>query len=358
MKKAMLKILALTMTMAMAVGGLAGCGKKEEKTKDGYAKEINFITWDSQYSEQVFKDFEKKYGIHVNVTYINNTDELLSKMLNGGADYDLIDIESAYVESFVKNDLVQKLDKEQIPNSKNFYKECLGVVGDEKNEYTIPAFGKGFTTIIYNKETCPIKITKFSDLANPKLKNQICMVNSTISLFGMALQSLGYSAGTNNEKEIKEAADILTKIKPNVKTFVGSSGENQMLKGECSVGFLWDYTLLMQDKKNWDKFAIADLETGSESFMETLAIPKETEKTKEAHLLMNYLSEPEVQAVSIQEWGDMPCMDCEKYLPDGYMDNPAFNLPSKFKKAMWMAPVNDKQIELMDKYYTKFMSEK
>lgn len=358
MKKVIAKFLALTTVMALMMGSFTGCGKKEEKNDKGYAKEINFITWDSQYSEQVFKDFEKKYDIHVNVTYINNTDELLSKMLNGSSDYDLIDIESAYVESFVKNDLVQKLDKKQIPNIENFYDDVMGVVGDEKNEYTVPAFGKGYTCIIYNKETCPIKITKFSDLADPKLKNQVCMVNSTISLFGMALQSLGYSAGTDNEKEIKAASDVLTKIKPNVKTFVGSSGENQMLKGECSVGFLWDYPLLMQDKKNWDKFAIADLDSGAESYMETLAIPKETENTKEAHLLINYLSDPKVHATSVQEFGDIPAMDCKKYLPDGYMDSPAFNLPEKFKKEMWMAPVNDEQISLMDKYYTKFMSEK
>lgn len=358
MRRILKKVAATVMAVVMTVGCLSGCGKKEETNSKGYAKEMNFIVWDALYSEDVFKDFEKKYGIHVNVTYINNTDELLSKMLNGNADYDLMDVESAYVEAFVKNDLVQKIDKEQISNYKNFYKDVLGVVGDEKNEYTVPAFGKGFTCIIYNKKTCPIKITKFSDLANPKLKNQVCMVNSTISLFGMALQSLGYSAGTDNEKEIKEAADLLTKIKPNVKTFVGSSGENQMVKGECSVGFLWDYPLLMQDKKNWDKFAIADLDSGAESYLESLAIPKNTKKTKEAHLLINYLSSPEVHAKSVKEWGDIPAMDCSKYLPDGYMDSPAYNLPEKFKKQMWMAPVNDKQISLMDTYYTKFMSEK
>ena len=66
---------------------------------------------------------------------------------------------------------------------------------------------------------------------------------------------------------------------------------------------------------------------------------------------------------------DNSLVERENYYPsrigvDGILDkcddkiksNPAFNLDQEIYDNVWMVPVSDKQISLMDKYLTQFMS--
>lgn len=139
-KKWFKKMVAVAMTVIVAAGCFAGCGKKDEVNSKGYAKEINIMIWEGSYPDSIFEDFEKEYGTHVNISYITNTDEILAKLLanDGKSDYDFIDLESAYVKPFVDNDLLEKLDYKNIPNSEALDESCWGVVGDEKNVWILP----------------------------------------------------------------------------------------------------------------------------------------------------------------------------------------------------------------------------
>lgn len=64
------------------------------------ADSLNIMVWEGTWSEEMFQDFTKETGIKVNISYIDNTDTLLAKMIEGSADYDLIDLEGAYVNPF------------------------------------------------------------------------------------------------------------------------------------------------------------------------------------------------------------------------------------------------------------------
>lgn len=352
------KLLCLVIPLVVILGmfGVSGCA---QKTANGYASQINIIVWDQTYSEKVYQDFQKKYGIKVNVSYISDTNELMTKLLSGKSGYDFVDIESAYVKSFVDHGLLQKIDKSSVPSLKNVRPELFSPKGDEKNQYTVPGMWPLYTGIIYNKQTCPITINTFADLANPKLKGQIAMVNSTNSLFGTALEALGYSCQSSDEQQIKQASDLLMQIKPNVKAFVGSSAESQLENGDVSVALSWDFPVLMQNKANWNKFAMADINSGYEASSEYWGIPKDSANKKEAELFMNFMLEPQEYAKTLTEYpAESPLqMDAIKpYLPSDYTQNPAFNTPDDIVKKAWNMSINDKQVSIMDKYYTQLMA--
>lgn len=355
------KMVALVSTIALIGTTVIGCGKSSDDKSSTDDKSINIMVWAGTYSEDAFAEFTKETGIKVNVSYIDNTDTLLSKLIEGNVEYDVIDLESAYVKTFVDNDLLAKLNQHSISNKENiepsFYKE--GPIGDKEFEYTVPDIAPGYTTIIYNKETCPIKITKFSDLADPKLKGQVAMVNSTISLYGAALEALGYSADSTDEGQIKEANDLLKKIKNNVKAFVGESAASQLETGECSVALCWDYSLLCADNKdNWDKFANADIDSSYEYFDQYWCVPSASKKQESAEKFINYMLTPEANAMNLKEFGAVPLIKrelIESLLPDGYYDNPAIEAYEKLYDKSWKISVNDDQINLMDTYYTELM---
>ena len=115
MKNKMAKAGSLLLVISMGAGLLAGCGSSSGGGTDG-AKELNICIWDGMFSEDAINDFEKKNGCKVNVTYIDNTDTMLSKLVEGGNQYDVLDIEAAYVKSFVDNGLLQEIDHSAITN--------------------------------------------------------------------------------------------------------------------------------------------------------------------------------------------------------------------------------------------------
>ncbi|MEE0955672.1 MAG: extracellular solute-binding protein [Eubacterium sp.] len=377
--------IALACTAVLAVTGVAGAvylsGSSSKKgpvggTASGNTETgatlaettgtdtLNLLVWSGFWSEEVFRDFEKETGIKVNVSYIDNTDVLMAKLLEGSADYDIIDLETGYADSFIRNGLLAKINKDNIPNLHNiedkYFTENGAPIGDAEEEYVVPDMAPLYTTIIYNKETCPIKPTRLSDLADPRLKGQVALVNSTISLYGGALADLGYSPDSTDPQEMKEANDLLMKIKPNVKAFVGESAVSQLESGECSVAYCWDYNILCNDsRENWDKFEFVQLPCGIENAPQYWAIPSSSTKKEAAEAFIDFECRPEENAKNLREFGGVPIIKREligQYLPDDYYDSPLTEVYEVTFNNSWKIAVRDEQQAIMDVYYTELMS--
>lgn len=357
-----MKMMSLLLVGVLVVGTLSGCGSAKASAKNG--KELNICIWEGMFSEDAIKQFEKDNDVKVNITYIDNTDTLISKLVNGGSGYDVCDIEAAYVKTFADSGLLQPMNHSALTNEQYLDKDLMseGPIGDKDFKYVTPDSDYGFTGLIYNTKTCPIKITSFKDLANPALKGQIAMVNSTISLYGAALESLGYSASSTNEDEIKKANDLLTEIKKNVKTFVGESCVSALENNECSVALSWDYAVLcFDDKANWDKFAVADIDSKYEKFIQYWGITKESKKTELAQKFINYMISPKAVAMHTKDWGQIPMVQKQyisQYLASDFYENPCIEEYKKLNQKSWLVAVDDKQISIMDKYYTQLMGDK
>lgn len=362
------RLAAICLTAAMALGLFAPASfasdfetEKSDKTTSSDADELNIIVWEGFWSEEMFQDFADETGIKINISYIANTDEIMTKLIAGGASYDLVDLESGYVQPFIENGLLQKVDHSVTTNEKYidpvFYK---GAPGDEDMEYIVPDLGSLFTTVVYNTETCPIEIKSLKDLADPALKDQVALVDSTISLYGGALRALGYPADSVDPDQMQEAQDLLLQIKPNVKAFVGESAVPQLESGEVSVAYCWDYTTLCADSKdNWDKFDFVNLEGGCEDAPQFWTIPASSEHPDAAMQLINFILRPEELAKCYLEYGQVPLETKEAldpYLPESYWDNPSIEGMKTLAADSWRAPVSTEQIDLMDQFYTELKS--
>lgn len=356
-KKTKNRFLALFINFTLVIGMCCGCGS----SGSGESQVLNVCIWDGMFSEDAIDQFEEEFDVTVNVTYIDNTDTMISKLINGESDYDVCDIEAAYVKTFVDSGLLQEMDHSAIPNEEYVEENLMaeGPVGDEDFTYVTPDCNAGYTTIIYNVDTCPIEIDSFDDLADPALEGEVAMVSSTISIYGGALEALGYSAATTNEDEIAEANELLTDIKKNVKTFVSESAVSALVNNECSVAYCWDYAVLCFDSEEyWDQFAIAEIDSDYEKFVQYWGITSNCENTELATEFINYMISPEAVAMHIDEWGQIPMVQreyIEEYLPEGFYDNPCIEVYEELADKSWMVSVNDDQISLMDTYYTLLM---
>ena len=364
------RVIGMSLAVALTVSLLNGCGFHTDtaaaaKTSTSDSHTLNLLMWDGDCSEDVVKDFEKQYGVDVNITYIEDTNEILSKMINSKTDYDLIDLESGYVKSFIDAGLLTRLDASSIPNLSNidqdtFMAKGTGPEGNEDFSYTLPISGPLFTCIVYNKKTCPITIQSFQDLADPALKGQICSVNATISLYAGALKTLGYSTVSTDNGELQDAQELLKKIKTNISSFVGSSALSQLEAGDCSVAYCWDYNYLCADSEdNWDTFDIVD--SSALGYTQNWAIAKTSGRKELAEKFINFTYEPEETVKTLKEYGGVPILKkdlIEQDLPDNYYANPCVTKYTElWQDASNHAPaVSDTQISKMDDLYTQLMS--
>ena len=83
MRKKMFCFTSMLLLIMFLCSSLIGCAKKEEKTKDGYAKTIYLYNWTEYMSKDVLDEFEQEYGIKVIETTYESNDEMLAKLVAG-----------------------------------------------------------------------------------------------------------------------------------------------------------------------------------------------------------------------------------------------------------------------------------
>ena len=91
----------------------------------------------------VNKEFEKLTGITVNYKTFASNEELYSKIKSGGANYDVI-VPSDYMISRMIEDILDKIDFDNIPNFKHINSSLVNPDYDPNNLYSVP-----YTCLLY-----------------------------------------------------------------------------------------------------------------------------------------------------------------------------------------------------------------
>ena len=214
MKKALTLILALTLALS-----LCACGGGDPKpTGSGNepsaaSSELNIFMWGDYISETLISDFEKANNCTVNLSYMSDNADSITKLTAGAGDgYDLIMTCDAYMESLIAGDYLEKLDLSQVPNSANINKAYWS---EQNQGYCVP-YLMNYIYVVYDTERCPIEITCYNDLIDPALKGQLGSIDGARNLFPIALIALGYDPNSTVESEIAEAYEWLVKYNANV----------------------------------------------------------------------------------------------------------------------------------------------
>ena len=130
------------MLLAVCVLALTGCGKKKEKLK---------LFLPGEYlGEDVISDFEKEFNCEVIVENFDSNEAMYTK-LQAGDKYDVLIPSDYTIERLMKEDYLQKLDKDAITNIGNLADEVKNLSFDPNNDYSIPYFW-GTVGIVYNKD--------------------------------------------------------------------------------------------------------------------------------------------------------------------------------------------------------------
>lgn len=290
MKKRMLLIVIIAILTAVIT---TGCGESKP--------EINVYNWGDYIDPQVLDMFEEEYGVKVIYdTYATNED-LYIKLKQGGSSYDVIFPSDYMIERMIKEDLLAKINMNNIDQLSNIDSKFLSLDYDPDIAYSVP-YMWGTVGIIYNKTMVSRPLTSWTDLWDEEFSGQIIMLNSQRDTLAVALKKLGYSMNTRNISELEEARDELIAQKPIVYAYLGDEVKGVITGGEAAIAVVWSGDAVAMIQENEDLEYILPIE-GTNLWFDAMVIPKNAKNQADAEKFINFMTRPDIAALNAEYIG-------------------------------------------------------
>ncbi|MBW2057019.1 MAG: extracellular solute-binding protein [Deltaproteobacteria bacterium] len=278
------------------------------------SKTLSLITWEGYVTDKMIADFKEQTGITVEVTYIANNDELISKMrATGGEGYDLAQPSIDNTPEAQRNfGIYQPLDFSKIKIMDNIIPSLAKAVTRmstiDGKVYSIP-YTWGTSGIIVNTEKIRKKSYSYMDLYDPKWCGRVT-TRFRWPTFAGAGYGLGWNVFRNFKSEflfknmIENITDFLISRKKCIRTYWTTRQQNidLMASGECWISQGWDGTgWLLSKKYPYIKFFAP--EEGALGWIDTFCISAGAENIEGAYKWINFVMTPEKAGELIEKGG-------------------------------------------------------
>jgi len=307
MKNILKRLLLFTLTVSMVLSLTACQGEKRTQLK--------VYNWGDYIDYSIIEEFEEKYNIDVIYDEFATNEEMYAKIKAGADDYDILIPSDYTIKRMIDEDMLHKIDFNNIPNYKYIDDKFKNLAFDPNNEYSVP-YMWGTVGIIYNKTMVKEPVDSWRILWDEKYSKQILMLDSLRDSIGITLKMLGYSLNTKDDKELEEAKEMLIKQKPLVLAYVGDEVKDKMIGGEAALAVVWSGDAMYMKRENPDLEYVVPKE-GSNMWFDSIVIPKTSQHKKEAELFINFLCDPEIAYRNADYIGySTPNTEALKMLPE------------------------------------------
>ncbi len=317
-----------------------------------------YISDGSDDTIDVIKVFEDLTGIEVVYTTYDSNEVMFSKLQSGSAYYDIVIPSDYMISRLVKNDMLAKLNFDNIPNFKyiddSFKGE--GSAYDPNDEYSVP-YTWGMTGIIYNTKFVDEKDVGSWDLLwNEKYKDKILMFDNSRDAFAIAELLVGVSPNTENASDIEKAAKKLEEQKPLVQSYVMDQVFNKMEEENAWIApyYAGDYLTMLEKNEN---LAFSFPKEGSNLFIDAMCVLKNTKNQEAAEMFINFMTEPIISAANCETIGYTTPSSEAKALTDEEFASSEIAYPSEdiLDNTFVFVNLGDDTNELLDNYWVKIV---
>lgn len=316
--QAFVPILIVSIVLLFVISSLNSSQGYSSKNK------LTIYNWGDYIDADLIKQFEKEAGITVVYETFDSNEAMMTKIEQGGTAYDIAVPSEYMIDKMIQEDLLLPLDHKKLSNLNNIDERFMDLPFDPKNKYSIPYFW-GTVGIVYNSKMLgDIEITSWSDLWDPRLKNEILLVDGAREVMGMGLNSLGYSLNDLNHDHLNEAKKKLDSLMPNVKAIVGDESRMLLENEEASIGLVWSGVASEIMAENEDLEFVVPKE-GSNLWFDNMVIPKTAKNVEAAHQFINFMLDAEVAAQNTEYVSyATPNKEALNYLPEEIVNDERF----------------------------------
>jgi spermidine/putrescine transport system substrate-binding protein len=283
-------------------------------------KSINVLVWGQVLDTEFLTDFEKETGIHVNMSYFENNEELFVKLQSSSHhDYDLVMPSDWAVQLMIEKRLIKPLDRSKIHVWDNLYPALCNHYFDPQNEYSIPfywsLFGLGVDSrywqqtsvpstwgLIFDERIMPKRISTVEDI-----RELICI--AALYLFGRYDQL--------NEQEIEQIKALLLQQKKHVEIYTDSRPEYVLASGSVPVVVSWfgDFLKVM---RRFDYIDFIVPQEGAFAVIDSFAIPAASNKDDLIYPFINYLFRKDIVKKYVDKFDFFPAVQVDVAYDDRF----------------------------------------
>ncbi len=297
--------------------------------RGGTANLLTIYNWGDYIDPALISKFERQTGYRVDYETFDSNESMLTKIRQGGTNYDLVVPSEYTVQRMKKEHLLAPLDHRRLTNFHYIAPEFRNQPFDRGNRYSVPYFW-GTLGIIYNDQKVRAQdVQHWSQLWNPRLRNNLMLIDSARDVFAMALISQGQSVNTTSYAKLKKAQNHLKTLTPNVKAIVADEMKMYMEQDEAAVGVTYSGDAREMMSVNHHLHYVVPSE-GSNIWFDNMVIPRAAKNKAAAYAFINFMLEPANAAQNAEYVGyATPNAAARRRLPKQVTADRAFYPPAK-----------------------------
>jgi len=340
---------ASAVILGLAIFAIGGAGKAYQQ------KQLNLYIWSNYVNDKLIKRFEERYNVRVNIEYYSSNEALLAKLQTGVVDYDLVMPSDYMIATFIKDGLLQPIDKSRLKNFDNLDPRFLNQSFDPNNEYSIP-FAWGTSGIGYRKDKVKEEIKSWAAFWDPRFSGRISLLDDIRENFAVALKLKGYSLNSTDPQQIAEARDLLLRQKPLVQTYDSATFDQLLLSGDAWIvqGYSGQIARASQENPN---IVYVIPQEGCTIWSDNLCIPRTASSPDLALLFIDYILEAESAAEVTNFSGfSSPNLAARPLIKPEILNNPAIFPPRELLDRCEFISSANPALPLYERYWTEIKS--
>lgn len=268
--------------------------------KDAGSEKLIVYNWGDYVDPKTIELFEEETGISVTYEEYETNEIMYPKILSGAIAYDVVCPSDYMIQRMIENDLLAKLNLDNIPNIKNMdsiYMEQSRSF-DPDNAYSVP-YCVGTVGILYNKTMVHEPVDSWDILWDSKYADSILMQDSVRDAFAVALKRRGYSLNSSKVDQLIRAKDDLIAQKPLVQAYVVDQVRDKMIGNEAALGVIYSGEAGYTKRENPNLEYVIPKE-GSNVWIDSWVIPKNAKNKENAEKFINFMCRPDIALMNFE----------------------------------------------------------
>ena len=306
-KRTLSLLLVLALLLTSLSTALVGCAK-EGTSSDNSVTTLYVYNWGEYISDgsedtlDVNEMFEEWYfeqtgkRVKVNYSTYSSNESMYAKISSGSVNYDVIVPSDYMIERLIDEDLLAKLNYDNIPEIGNILPDFQNADYDPDlnkdgyNDYSVP-YLYGMIGIIYNTTMVDEEDIGSWDLMwNPKYAGNILQFNNSRDAFGSAMYNLGLGDQVNTDDEAiwHMALAELKAQKPILQGYVMDEIYNKMENGSAAIAayYAGDYLTMYENNEDLEFYYPSE---GTNLYVDAMCIPKASRNKELAEAYINFM---------------------------------------------------------------------
>lgn len=305
---------------------------------------------------EVLKDFASKNNVEIVYDTHSDSEEAYNKLINNTDSYDVVILTSHYIQKLKKKNLISKIDSSKLSNYKNVDQKFLELNFKGVEEYAITYF-LGSIGLYINQNKLNRNFDSWNDLWSNELKKSLLISKEPLDVFAIVLKSLGYSANSTNEEEIKKAYEKLVLLIPNIKEISSGNVPTYFTQNDFIAGMMFngDAKIISDELKEYKYIYPKE---GTLLWADGIIIPENSKNKELAHKFIDFILDGKVSANIADKIGyALANNEAKKYMPKSYLDDYLLYPSTSQIKNSEILNDNENTHKLILEYWQKFLDE-